>query len=138
MLQRRAAARGLDLRLDDAALLVGQVAEFHESVDKKAKSLLRRQAAGGNMRRIDQAELFEIAHHVADSCRRKRGRQHARQVSRTDRLAVPHVRVDDAPENIARAHVERLQGRICYRFGHRREKAFHLKDIEGECANTTD
>ena len=32
---------------------------------KKRRPGLRRQAAGRDMRRIDQAEMFEVAHHIA-------------------------------------------------------------------------
>ena len=72
----------------DAALLVGQVADLHEGVDEEAQAALRRQPAGRDMRRIDEAEMLEVAHHVADRGRRQRQRQHARQVARADRLAV--------------------------------------------------
>jgi hypothetical protein len=101
-----AAARRADLRLDAPALLLRQVAKLHEGVDEEAQAFLRRQAAGGDMRRIDEAELFEVAHDIADGGRRQRGRQHARQIARADRLAVEQVGIDDAPEDFARAHVE--------------------------------
>ena len=66
VLERGAVARRLDLRLDRAALLVGEIADLHEGVDEEAQAALRRQPAGRDMRRIDEAEMLEIAHHIAD------------------------------------------------------------------------
>ncbi|OWK18759.1 hypothetical protein AJ88_01455 [Mesorhizobium amorphae CCBAU 01583] len=106
MLQRRARAGGAHLRLDDAALLVGKVAKLHEGVDEEAQAGLGRQAAGRNMRGIDQAEMLEVAHHIADGGRRQRRGQDARQAARTDRLAIPEIGIDDAPKNVARTHIQ--------------------------------
>ena len=123
LLQRGAGARRPDLRLDDTALLLGEVAEFHEGVDEEAQALLGRQAAGRDVRRIDEAKLLEVAHHVAHGGGRERRRQHARQAARADRLAVAQIGFDDAPENIARAHVEQLQILVQHRLGHRQQQS---------------
>ena len=80
--ERGAAACSFHLRLDDPALFVGQIANLHEGIDEKAQPLLRRQPAGRDMRRVDEAEVLQIAHHVAHRRRRQRLREHARQTSR--------------------------------------------------------
>ena len=77
--ERGARAGGLDLCLDGAAFLVRQVAEFHEGVDEEAQAGLGRQPPGRDVRRVDEAEMFEVAHHVADGGRRQRQGQDARQ-----------------------------------------------------------
>ena len=51
---------------------LGEVAEFHEGVDEEAQALLGRQPACGNMWSVDEAKLFEVAHHVADCGGRER------------------------------------------------------------------
>ncbi len=61
------------------------------------------------MRRIDQPDLFEILHHIADRGRRQRRRQKPRDVARSDRLAMGKVGIDDQPEYFARALVEQGQ-----------------------------
>ena len=63
------------------------------------------------MRRIDQAELFEIRHDVAHRSRRQRHRQDARQIARADRLAGREIALDDQAEDLARALVELGQAR---------------------------
>src|SRR5690606_20926796 len=123
MLQRSALARYLDLRFDPAPLLVRQVSQFHEGIDKEAQTLLRWQAARRDVRRIDQAQLLQIAHHIADGSRRERRRQKTRERTRADRLAVPKVGIYDTTEDVARTLVERLQrrrldGRVSDRPGH--------------------
>ena len=58
------------------------------------------------MRRIDQAELLEVRHHVADRGRRQRHRNQPRDVARTDRFAGREIALDDLPKNLARALIE--------------------------------
>ena len=55
-----------DLTVDSRPFLGGQVTHLHEGVNKEAQPRLGRQATGADMRRIDEAKLFEIAHDVAD------------------------------------------------------------------------
>ena len=115
-----AVAGSLDLRLDDAALLVGEVAELHEGVDEEAQALLRRQPAGRDMRRVDEAEMLEVAHHVADGGRRQRRRQHARQVARADRLAVLADRYRRCAGKCRASACRAIAGSgRCTRLGHR-------------------
>ena len=137
MLQRGAAARRLDLRLDHAALLVGEIAEFHEGIDEEAQPLLRRKPARRDMRRIDEAEMLQIAHDVAHRRRRQRVRKHTGQVARADRLAVLKIGIDDQPENVARARVQRLQGLVRDRAWSWLRLVSTIEDIDRALANTT-
>ena len=108
---RPGAAAGLDLRLDQPALVDGKIADLEERIDEEAEPELGRQAPGGGVRRVDEAELLEVGHDVADRGWRKGARQQPRDVARADRLAGLEVLVDDALEDFARAPVEPLQGR---------------------------
>ena len=90
VLQRGAVARRPDLRLDDAALLVGQVAELHEGVDEEAQALAasaagRPRCAAHRSRPRCSRSLITLRIVAGDSDER----QQARQVARADRLAVP-------------------------------------------------
>src|SRR3954467_14197749 len=58
------------------------------------------------MRRVDQAELLEVRHHVADRGRRQRHRDQSRNVARADGLAGRKITLDDLTKNIARALIE--------------------------------
>ena len=84
----------------------GEVADLHQGIDEKAQAEFGRQPAGRGMRRIDQAELLEIRHHVADRGRRQRHRDQARNVARADRFAGREIAFDDLTKNVARALVE--------------------------------
>ena len=83
----RAGVAGLDLRLDLPALVGRQVADLEERVDEEAEAEFGRQPPGRGVRRVDQAELLEVGHDVADRGRRQRHRQDAADVARADRLA---------------------------------------------------
>ena len=97
--------------------LFGEVADLHQRIDEEAQAELGRQPAGRGMRRIDQAELLEVRHHVADRGGRQRHREDARQIARADRLAGRQVALDDLAENLARALVERRQAHLCAPIG---------------------
>src|SRR5262245_44489290 len=62
------------------------------------------------MRRVDQADLFEILHHIADRSGREGHRQKPGEVARSDRLAAREIGVDDEPKNFPRALVEAGKG----------------------------
>ena len=87
-------------------VIVGEIADLHQRVDEEAQALLGRQPPGRRMRRIDQAGLFQIRHHVAHRRRRQRHRNDARQVARADRLAGRQIALDHLAKNLARALVE--------------------------------
>ena len=99
-------AGGGDLRLDRLAVVLGQVADLHQRIDEEAQAPLGRQPARRGVRRIDEAELFEVRHDVAHRGRRQRHRDQAREIARADRLAGRKVALDDLPEDLARALVE--------------------------------
>src|SRR5258707_835258 len=58
------------------------------------------------MWRVDQAERFEVRHHVAHRGRRQRHRDQARDIARAHRLAGREKTLDDLTKNVARALVE--------------------------------
>src|SRR3954468_9663906 len=58
------------------------------------------------MRRVDQAELLEVRHHVADRGRRQRHRDQSRNVARADGFAGREITLDDLTKNLPRALVE--------------------------------
>jgi len=91
---------------DAGALLARQVAEFQQGVDIEPQPDLGGQPAGAGVRRVDQAELLEVLHHVAHRGGRQRHRQQARQVARADRIAADEIGIDDAAEDLARPRVE--------------------------------
>ena len=111
-IHRPAVADEPDLLLDLVALGRREIADFEKGVDEEAQAELGRQPAGRDMRRIDQPERLEIAHHIADGGRRKRARQELRQHARTDRLAEIEIALDDQPEDLARAVVEDALARL--------------------------
>ena len=98
--------RGFDLRLDLFAFVSADVAQFKQRIDKKAKTKLSRKPARAGVRRIDQADLFKILHHIADRGRRQWHRQKPREMARSDRLAMRKIAIDDKPEYFPRAFVE--------------------------------
>src|SRR5580692_5643979 len=58
------------------------------------------------MRRVNQAELLQIRHHVADRGRRQRHRDQARDVARSHRLAGGEVTLDDLTKDVPRPLIE--------------------------------
>src|SRR5262249_51691749 len=60
----------------------------------------------GGVRRIDEAELLEVGHHVAHRGGRQRRGDQAGDIARADRLAGGEVALDDLAEDVARALTE--------------------------------
>ena len=56
------------------------VADLEDAVDEQAQAELGRDAAGGDMRAVEQAELLEVLHDVADRRRRDALAQRAASV----------------------------------------------------------
>ena len=52
--------------LDLGALGPGDVADLEDAVDEEPEPELGRDAAGGDVRRVEEAEELEVLHHVAD------------------------------------------------------------------------
>ena len=92
--------------LDRLPLGFAEIANLHQGIDKKSQSEFRRQPASRCVRGIDQTELFQIRHHVADRGRRQRNRDQARNVARTNRFAGGQIALDDLPEDLARPLIE--------------------------------
>ena len=107
--------RGLDLRLDLLAFARTDVAKLKHGVDEKTQAKLGRQPPGAGVRRVNQAKLFEILHHIAHGGGRQRHRQQARDMARADRLAAGEIGIDDLTEDLARALVEVRQGCLARR-----------------------
>ncbi len=105
---------GRDLALDGTAArsCSAEVADLHQRVDEEAQAELGRQPAGRGVRRIDQPELLQVLHDVADRGRRQRHGEQPGEVARAHRLAGRQVAVDDLAENLARALVERDEARL--------------------------
>src|SRR6516165_631618 len=83
-----------------------EVADLHQCVDEEAQPELGRQPPSRGVRRINEAELLQIRHHVAHGRRRERSRDQTRNIARAHGLAGGEVALDDLSENIARALVE--------------------------------
>ncbi len=102
----QAAARGTERGGDRLALVLGQFAEVQQAVDEQAQALIGGQAAGGGMRREQQAGIRQVRHDIADGGRRQADRQPARQGAAADRLASFHVLLDHFAQNGSRAGIE--------------------------------
>src|SRR6202011_1240782 len=111
-LDRLRLADGSKLALDRLPLRFGEIANLHQGVDEKSQTKFGGQPAGGSMRRVDQAELLEIGHHVADRGRRQRHRDQARNVARTDGFAGREITLDDLTKYVPRALVELGEPRV--------------------------
>jgi hypothetical protein len=66
-----AEAGRLALRFDVRTLVARQVADFQDAVDEQPQPRLRRQPARRGVRRIQQPQLLEIRHDIADRRRRQ-------------------------------------------------------------------
>ena len=90
-------------RLSMAARSSGSRSPISSSPSTKSlQALLGRHAAGAGVRRGQQAQRFQIRHHIADRGRRQRQRQALRQGARADRLARGQEGVDQMAEHLAR------------------------------------
>jgi hypothetical protein len=110
---RRVAEHGLDapppagaLGLDRPTLLVRQAADLEQPVDVEAQARLGGQPAGRGVGRVEEAQLLQVRHHVADGRRGELVLQAPRDRARAHRLAGGDVGVDDLAEDLARAGVE--------------------------------
>ena len=88
------------------ALLLRERAHLEQRVDEEAQPLIGRHAPGRGVRLLEQARLFEIAHHVAHRGRRQVDAVAPRDRARADRLAGGEVLVNDGAEDLARAVVQ--------------------------------
>ena len=117
-----AAERPLDL----GPLAARDVADLEDAVDEQPEPELGRNAPGRDVRRIEQAELLEILHHVADGRRRHALAQRAGQRARADRLAGREIGLDQPAKHLAAALVHlgqrRAEGaqRAAFRQGRRK------------------
>ena len=110
---------GAHLAVDPRALLAPEVAELQQRVDEEPQAQLGRQTSGARVRRVDQPELLEILHHIADRGGRQRDRQHAREMPGADGFAGRQIRFDDAAEDFARRGRSGSPGRRLRRGGRR-------------------
>jgi hypothetical protein len=96
-----AAADGGAAHLDALALLLGEVADLEQAVDEEFQPGIGRQAAGRGMRRVEQAEILQVGHDVADGGGRQRLGELAGERPRTDRLAGLDIAFDDVAQDLA-------------------------------------
>ena len=111
---------GLAAFLLDGQTLVGrQIADLQEGIDIEPETGLGRQAPGAGMGRVQQADVFQVRHHVAHRGRRQRGREPPRNRARADGFAGLDVFVDDNAENFPRSLVKFLDHKpsLCPRPG---------------------
>src|SRR5207248_2114794 len=101
-----------DLRFDRLAVALGQIADLHQGVDEEAQPDLGRQPPGGGMRRIDEAELFEIGHDIAYRRRGQRHRQDSLYIAPADWLTGRQIALDDQAKDLARALIELSQAQL--------------------------
>jgi hypothetical protein len=99
-----------NLTVDPRAILAAKVAEFEKRIDEEPEPMLGRKASCARMGRIDQPQLLQVLHHIADGGGGQRYREHPREMARSDRLSGREVGFDDAPEYFARTRVEMRQG----------------------------
>ena len=52
-----------------AAIITGYVIHFQNTVDKHAQAKLRWHTPRAGVRTVEQAEVFEVLHHIAHGCR---------------------------------------------------------------------
>ena len=105
-----------------APVLRAQIPELQKRVDEEPEALLGRQTPGAGVRRVDEPELLQVLHHIANRGRGQRNRQHARQMPGADRFAGGEIGVDDVAENLPRTGVQVRQrarlGGVCCGGGH--------------------
>src|SRR6266513_3438389 len=113
---RQALAARRAQALDVLALVLCEIADLQEAVDKEAQPGLGRQPPGRSVRRIEQPRLFEIRHDVADRRRRQMLPQQPRQGTRADRFAGRDITIDDQPKDLAAALAQFADRRWCRQF----------------------
>ena len=92
--------------LDLFALGLAQAAHFKQAIDKKTQPQIGGEPPGGGVGRVDQAQCFQIRHHIAHRGGRKRDWQLTADIARADWIAGRQERLDDLAENIARSLVK--------------------------------
>jgi hypothetical protein len=80
-LSGKAAAGGHTLGVDLAPLVLGQVAVFEQTMDEEPHARLGGKPTGRGVRRVEQAEFFQVRHDVAQRGRRERKISRERLVS---------------------------------------------------------
>ncbi len=102
LIQRAACGRALIFNIP--LLILGQIADFEDSLDKKLKPGIGRQSPRRGMRRIKQAGFFKIRHDIADCCRRQGNTELLRKRPRTNRFApFPHTPLQQGAGLLANA-----------------------------------
>src|SRR5690606_12790812 len=86
VLQRLTATCRNNLSLDDLALLLGEITNFHERIDEKPQALLRWQATRRNVRRVDQPQMLKVAHDIPEGVWRELLRPTAGEGARPQRV----------------------------------------------------
>ncbi len=112
--ERPLAASRSQAALDFLDLLVVQGLELEQRVDEEAVALVGRNAAGGGVRRGDEAQILEVGHDVADGGRGEAQARIARQGSRADGLPVANVILDQGLEQQLRPLVESFIATFCH------------------------
>jgi hypothetical protein len=98
-------------------LVLGENADLQEPVDEHAKPRIGGDAPGAGMRGKEQAEGFQIRHHIADRGGGQIDAEMAREIARAHGLARLQIGFHDPAENLA--------GAVVYvPDGHHREPAF--------------
>ena len=118
--------------VDGLAVGAGQIADLQDAVDEHPQPKLGGDAARANVWAVEQAEVFEVLHFIADGggadffCKR------AGEGAGANRSARFEVAFDHAPKHFARTfvHVGELRRRLCHfdqSFGAQSFRASSLK-----------
>ena len=89
------------LTIDNLQIGIGKLQNAEQMIHEKAITFVGRNAPGGSVRLFEQAEIFEIAHHVSDR-RRTDGELiggNSRDYFRPDRLARDQMFIDNRRQN---------------------------------------
>ena len=97
-------------RVDLLAVGAGDVADLEDAVDEHPQPELRGDAAGGDVRAVEKAEVFEVLHDVADGGGADLFRHGAGERARADGLAGVEVAFDHPAEDLAAAVVHLRTG----------------------------
>ena len=92
--------------LDILALSLGQVAGLEQPRHEKLQTSPSRQSTSRRVRRMQQAQILQVRHHIADSGRRQLSFQPARQRAGANRLSGLHIGIDDQPQYFARPLIQ--------------------------------
>ncbi len=106
---------GCQFAFDGLAILDGQIADLHQPVHEHAEAELCWLSARRNVRRIQQAEEFQVLHNIADGGRTDLFTHLPGQGARTHGVARMKIALDHAPENLARPVVHLSKKFACVR-----------------------